>query len=55
MLYAGYRKPGERRNLGGFAEMNMMDQFIVWELRCVRYLCLRNDDSAFVERIKRLP
>ena len=32
----------------------MMDQFIIWELRGVKYLCLKVDDSVFVERIKRL-
>ena len=33
-----------------------MDQFIVWTLHGVRYLCLRSDPgSCFVERIKRLP
>jgi len=33
----------------------MMEQFVVWELHGVRYLCLRIDDSAFVENIRRLP
>lgn len=33
----------------------MMDQFVVWELRGVRYLCLRTDPaSAFLETLKRL-
>lgn len=32
----------------------MMDQFVVWSLRGVSYLCLRTDNSAFVTRIKRL-
>lgn len=34
----------------------MMDQFIVWSMQGVRYLCLRTDpESSFVDRIKRLP
>lgn len=34
----------------------MMDQFIVWELRGVRYLCFKSDPhSCMVDRIKRLP
>ncbi len=34
----------------------MMDQFVIWQLRGVRYLCLRTDpSSAFVDRLKRLP
>lgn len=34
----------------------MMDQFIVWSMHGVRYLCLRTDpESSFLERIKRLP
>ncbi len=33
----------------------MMDQFVIWQLRGVVYLCLRNDsDPYFLERIKRL-
>lgn len=32
----------------------MMDQFIVWRMRGVIYLCIRKDDSGFVESIKRL-
>lgn len=32
----------------------MMDQFVIWELRGVRYLCLRVDDSCFLQQIKRL-
>ncbi|WCD44250.1 hypothetical protein Lumi_111 [Xylophilus phage Lumi] len=33
----------------------MMDQFIVWRLRGVAYLCLRSDDSGFVQTLARLP
>ena len=33
----------------------MMTQFVVWELRGVRYLCLRIDESCIVENVKRLP
>lgn len=33
----------------------MMDQFVVWSLRGVTYLCLRNDSSsAFLETIRRI-
>lgn len=32
----------------------MMDQFVVWSLHGVTYLCLKNGDDPFVERIKRL-
>lgn len=33
----------------------MMDQFVVWSLRGVTYLCLRSDPtSCFVDTIKRL-
>lgn len=36
--------------------LEMMSQFIVWELHGVRYLGLRTDlDSAFVENMGRLP
>ena len=31
-----------------------MEQFVVWELRGVRMLCIRTDGSCFVENIKRL-
>lgn len=34
----------------------MMDQFVVWEMRNVRYLCVRIDPlDCFVEQLKRLP
>lgn len=34
----------------------MMTQFVVWQLRGVRYLCLRHEDDPYIlERIKRLP
>lgn len=34
----------------------MMSQFVVWQLRGVRFLCLRDRiDPFFLERIKRLP
>ena len=33
----------------------MMDQFVVWQMHGVRYLCLRRDpDDAHDESIKRL-
>lgn len=32
----------------------MMDQFVVWQLRGVRYLGLRVDDSAFLQTLTRL-
>lgn len=35
----------------------MMDQFVVWELRGVKFLCLRRPEPEFyhfLERIKRL-
>lgn len=34
----------------------MMDQFVIWELAGVRYLCIRESDGgAFLTRIKWLP
>jgi hypothetical protein len=36
--------------------MSPMAQFVVWQLRGVRYLCLRHpDDPYFPEQLKRLP
>lgn len=32
----------------------MMDQFVVWELRGVKYLCIRTEFPGFVDTIKRL-
>ena len=32
----------------------MMDQFIIWNMYGVKYLCLRVGDSSFVESIKRI-
>ena len=32
----------------------MMNQFVIWELRGVSYLCLRVDDSSFLQTIRRL-
>lgn len=33
----------------------MMDQFVIWQLQGVRYLCLRNpNDYYMLERIKRM-
>ena len=32
----------------------MMTQFVVWSLHGVSYLCLRVDDSCFVQTIRRL-
>lgn len=32
----------------------MMDQFVVWHLRGVKYLCYAADSSGFVQTIKRL-
>jgi hypothetical protein len=33
----------------------MMTQFVVWQLRGVRYLCLAIPGSVFVDQIKRIP
>ena len=33
----------------------MMDQFVVWQLRGVRYICLRTDpESCFLQTLERL-
>lgn len=32
----------------------MMDQFVVWQLRGVKYIGLRIDNSSFLETIKRI-
>lgn len=32
----------------------MMEQFVTWELRGVKYLGLRLDDSSFLQTIRRL-
>jgi len=32
----------------------MMDHFVIWQLRGVRYLCLREDGDCFLTTIKRL-
>lgn len=32
----------------------MMKQFIVWELRGVRYLCLRVEGEVILQQVKRI-